>query len=118
MSPPACGPKSMMPQTSSVPTASSPTAPAEPWALIDARGGGEVGPTTVVAGLPMVARLVRLAARAGWRGTVVVGGDRAAIAKALARWPVRDDFAIEYAEAEPAADESRALLRLDASSIC
>ncbi len=41
------------------------------------------------------------------------------MARALARWPVRDDFVVEYADAgaEPVADDSRALRRLDVSSI-
>ncbi|HTM21952.1 MAG TPA: CDP-alcohol phosphatidyltransferase family protein [Kofleriaceae bacterium] len=108
----------MMPQTSSVPTPSSPTAPdpAARWALIDAGGGGEIGPTTVVAGLPMVVRLVRLAARAGWQGAVVVGGERAGIERALARWPVREGFTVELAEREPDGG-GRRWMRLDGRSI-
>lgn len=63
----------MMPETSSSPTRSPDAAtPDQVWALIDARGADDsIGPRTRLAGLSLLARHGRVAARAGFDGIVV-----------------------------------------------
>ena len=70
----------------------------ERWLRIDARPTvGEVAPTTRLAGVPLVARHVRLAARLAFRGAVVVVETpaRAAVERVLAAYPAPAGFAVE-----------------------
>src|SRR5258706_4156160 len=88
----------------------------ERWALINADGTHRVGSVTQVAGLPNVARLVRLAATAGLHGAVIQTADRAPIAAALRRWPAPAGFEIELATASP--DQAdRQYLELDGCAV-
>ena len=69
---------------------------------------GQVTSTLVVAGIPLVTRQVRQAARLGWTGaTVVVSDDASArqVADALARRPGRAGFAVTITRKAPPGDD-------------
>jgi hypothetical protein len=93
---------------------------ATPWALVDARAGAdaEVTAATRVAGLPLVARALRLSARQKWAGAVVLvdAAGRAAVEGAIARKPPPPGFPVELAEAAPAAP-ARRFVELDARAL-
>lgn len=75
------------------------------WAEIDARDGGAVDATTTVAGLPLITRLVRQLARAGFAGAMVVCADAAArrrLHRVLDRSPGPGSFPVEVAVGAPA----------------
>jgi phosphatidylglycerophosphate synthase len=73
---------------------------------VDARErGGDVGPETVVGGLPLVARQVRQAARLRFAGAVIAVADeagRGAVAAALSRFPGPPGFPVEIVVGAPA----------------
>jgi phosphatidylglycerophosphate synthase len=82
------------------------------WMLIDTRDRQVAGmhATTRIAGLSLIARHVRMAARQGWRGAVVrVAGSEAerAFVRALERQPPPPGFVVEYAAGEQDAPADR-----------
>lgn len=92
------------------------------WARVDARGGryAEVDASTVLAGLAMVSRQLRMAARQGWQGArVEVDGEstRARIEKAISRRPPPSDFAVEVALSGEDSPAERRYLALDAMAV-
>jgi phosphatidylserine synthase len=114
----------MMPQTSNAPTESSPAAkPDSVWAVIDARrAGGEVSPTTRLAGLTLIARLARMVGRQGWHGAIVWTDDddrRRELEAALAAEPPPAGLELDYAVggADPTADDDRHYVPLDGCAI-
>lgn len=87
------------------------------WALIDARGraDAEVGPSTTLAGLSLVARQVRMAARQGWAGAVVsIDGEptRPDVERALAARPPRPGFPVEIVASDANADGERRYVKV------
>lgn len=115
----------MTPQTSSAQRESSSKATPEPgepggvWALVDARAAdGEIDSTTRLAGLPLVARQLRLAARQKWAGAVVrVEPDRHdTVAAAIAAKPPPPGFQIELTSADPGASD-RSYVPIDARAL-
>lgn len=85
--------------------------------VIDANNGqNTLGPTHEVAGLPLIVRVVRQAARAGATGVVIEGGDREAIAATLSRWRLQQDFPIDFVPT-PAATSPLDHARLQACAV-
>jgi phosphatidylglycerophosphate synthase len=90
----------------------------ERWALIDARGGtAEISPASPVAGVPLVARLARQAARLGLRRVVIACGSdarRAEVHAALGRRPPPKALAVELLDGDP---PPGAAITLDGTSV-
>jgi phosphatidylglycerophosphate synthase len=83
------------------------------WMLIDTRDRQVAGmdAETRVAGLSLIARHVRMAARQGWRGAVVRVADQSAeraFARALERQPPPPGFVVEYATGDAPAKDTPA----------
>lgn len=74
------------------------------WLELRGQAAAVPGPATVVAGIPLVIRVLRMAARAGFdHATLVVDdGERAVFERCLARAPVPEALAIAFAAAPPA----------------
>lgn len=94
---------------------------ATPWALVDALdkdGDGAVGPFTTLATVPLVARQVRLAARRGFAGALVLVApqQRQAALDALALAPPPAGFPVEVVHTEADA-AGRPFRRLAAQAI-
>lgn len=73
------------------------------WCLLDTQSGqsgaiGNIDPATRVAGLSLIARHMRRAARQGWVGAVIIADKdaRAQCQQALTREPPPTDFEVEY----------------------
>lgn len=80
--------------------------PPERWLCIDARSSatsGAVSALSRLAGVPLVARHVRTAARLAFGGAVIVVDQsaRPEVERALVRYPSRRGFAVELAAAPP-----------------
>lgn len=92
------------------------------WALVDARRGpgAEVDSSTVLAGIALVARQIRMAARQGWAGAVVRVEDEAArdrAARAVADRPPPAGFPVEYALGDAGPGGERSFVAMEASAV-
>jgi phosphatidylglycerophosphate synthase len=91
---------------------------AETWALVDARGQGEIRATTRIGGIPLVTRQVRMAARQRWAGAVVQVEDEVAaaeVAAALSSAPAPRGFPVEVVATAPR--EGRRYVPIDARAV-
>ncbi len=88
------------------------------WAEIDATAVGEVTSATRVAGLPLVARQLRQAARLGWSGAIVRVSDagRGELERAITSAPPPSGFVVEVVGDEVVTGE-RALISLDGRAV-
>ena len=91
------------------------------WSLIDARwpAGAVVTPVSRIAGLPLIARHLRMAARQGWAGAVIAVADDAArseIEAAIATRPPPAGLTVEYI-AGGLSPTPRDYIELDGSAI-
>ncbi len=92
------------------------------WARVDARCGqrAEVDPSTVLAGLSLVARQLRMAARQNWQGARVEVEDesaRARIQRSISRRPPPPGFDVEIALDGEELPEDRRYVSLDAMAV-
>lgn len=82
------------------------------WMLIETRGARVEGlsATSKIAGLSLIARHARMAARQGWAGAVVQVADadsQRSLAQALDRQPPRAGFVVEFVSGDEAPPEGR-----------
>ena len=94
------------------------------WCLLDTLSGriddDRIDATSRVAGLSLIARHMRRAARAGWRGAVVLVDDESArqrCQQAIAAEPPPDDFTVDYALSGQSPPEGRRYVRLSLHAV-
>ena len=111
-----------MSRSSAAATSLSTGTSGQTWALIEARSGdgAQVSPQSRVAGLSLIARQVRLAARQGWRGAVIRVADsdeRQQLEAAIAKQPPAADFEIEFTVADAHPQVARSYVHMSACAI-